>query len=268
MQALLCQLNSTIGDSAYNARRAADAIRAHPGVDLAVFPELYLGGYSYRDVERSARTVEDEELLAIRRACVEAGTAAVVGFAERTVGGIANAAAIVDRDGSVAAVYRKTQLFGDEPSAFVPGDELLVVPLAGRRVAPLICFDIEFPEPARALAQAGADLLVTASANMQPFYVDHEVASKARAVENRVAHLYANAVGPGDDFVFVGGSRAVSPLGEVVAEASQDREELLVVSVPDRAGVDERVDYLTALQPVPPVKILTSPHPRGGELDE
>lgn len=260
MQALLCQLGSALGDPARNAERAADAILTHADVDLAVFPELYLGGYSYQGLERSARTVDDEEVLVVRRACAEAGTVAVVGFAERTAAGLANSAAILDRDGSVAAVYRKTQLFGGEGEAFVPGEELLVLPLLGRRIAPLICFDIEFPEPARAVALAGADLLVTASANMRPFYVDHEVASKARAVENRVAHLYANAVGRGDEFVFVGGSRAVSPLGEVVAEGSDDREELLVVDVPEPGGIDERVDYLRALQPVPPVRVLDLAH--------
>jgi len=256
VKALLCQLASTLGDPARDAERAAAAIRGHPQVALAVFPELYLGGYGCRDGERSARTVEDAEMLAIRHACAEAGTAAVVGFTERIDRGFANSAAIVDRDGSVVGVYRKTQLFGDERTAFVPGEAQLVLPLLGRRVAPLICFDIEFPEPARAVALAGTDLLVTSSANMHPFYVDHAVASLARAVENRTPHLYANAVGATDEFVFVGGSRAVSPLGEVVAEGSKDCEELIVVDVPERGGVDERVDYLRALQPVPPVKVL------------
>lgn len=260
MQALLCQLGSVLGDPGRNAERAADAILRHPDVDLAVFPELYLGGYSYHGLERSARTVDDEELLVVRRACAQAGTAAVVGFAERTPAGLANSAAVLDRDGSVAAVYRKTQLFGGERSVFVPGEELLVLALLGRRVAPLICFDIEFPEPARAAALAGADLFVTASANMQPFFVDHEVASKARAVENRVAHLYANAVGSTEEFVFVGGSRAVSPLGDVLAEGSREREELIVVPVPEPGGVDERVDYLKALRPAPPVNVLDLAH--------
>jgi predicted amidohydrolase len=264
VEALLCQLGSRIGDPASNAARAADAILAHPEADLAVFPELYLGGYSYRNVEGVARTVEDEEVLTVRRAAAEAGTAAVLGFAERTPQGVANSAALIDTDGSVAAVYRKTQLFGGERDVFVAGEELVVVPLAGRLVAPLVCFDIEFPEPARAAALAGAELLVTASANMEPFYVDHEVASKARAVENRLPHLYANAVGASDDLVFVGGSRAVSPLGDVVAEGSRDREELIVVTVPDRTGVDERVDYLTVLQPAPPVNVLYRAPSRGG----
>lgn len=267
MDALLCQLASRIGDPGYNAERAADAILGHPDVDLAIFPELYLGGYTYRGLEETARTAEDAELQAIRRACAEAGTAAVVGFAERTPGGIANAAALLERDGSVAAVYRKTRLFGGERDAFVAGDELVVVPLAGVPVGPLVCFDIEFPEPARALATAGAELLVTASANMEPFYVDHQVASQARAVENRVPHLYANAVGESDGLVFVGGTRAVSPLGDVVAEGSREREELIVVTVPDRSGVDERVDYLRVLEPVPRVNVLHPVSSIGGTDD-
>ena len=264
MEALLCQLASRIGDPAHNAARAVDAIRAHPDADIAVFPELYLGGYSYRELDRVARRIDDEEVLTVRRAAAEAATAVVLGFAERVRGGVANSAALIEADGSAAAVYRKTQLFGGERDAFVTGEELLVVPLAGRLVAPLVCFDIEFPEPARAAARAGAELLVTSSANMDPFYVDHEVASKARAVENRIPHLYANAVGTSEDLVFVGGSRAVSPLGEVVAEAPRDREEFVLVTVPDRTGVDERVDYLRVLEPPPPVNVLHPAASRGG----
>lgn len=264
MDALLCQLASRIGDPAYNADRAADAILGHPQADLAVFPELYLGSYTYAGLDETARTVEDAEFEAIRRAAAEAGTAVVLGFAERTADGIANSSALVERDGSIAAVYRKTCLFGGERDVFTPGGELLVVDLAGAAVAPLVCFDIEFPEPARAAAVAGAELLVTSSANMEPFYVDHEVASKARAVENRLPHVYANAVGTSGDLVFVGGSRVVSPLGEVVAEGSRDREELIVAPIPDRSGVDERVDYLTVLEPVPHVKVLHPAASKGG----
>jgi len=264
VKALLCQLAPRPGETASNATRAADAIAAHREADVAVFPELYLGGYSYRHLAQTARTVDDDELQLVREACARAETAAVVGFAERAPRGLYNSAAVIATDGTVAAVYRKTQLFGGERDAFLPGEELVLLPLLGRRIAPLICFDIEFPEPARALARAGADLLVTVSANMRPFYVDHDVASRARAVENRVTHLYANAVGAGDDFVFVGGSRAVTPLGEVLAEASQDAEELIVVDVPPRGRVDESVDYLSHLQPVPPVNVLELVAPGGG----
>jgi predicted amidohydrolase len=53
----------------------------------------------------------------------------------------------------VAGVYRKTHLFGEERERFVPGDSLAPVELAGRRLGPMICFDVEFPEVARTLAR-------------------------------------------------------------------------------------------------------------------
>jgi predicted amidohydrolase len=256
MKALLAQLACRIGDLEGNAARAADAVRGHPEADLAVFPELYLSGYTYRDLDGVARTVDDPELRAVAAAAADVGTAVVIGFAERAEGGVANSAACIDRDGSVKAVYRKTYLFPSEADAgFLQGEELLVVELAGRKVGPLICYDIEFPEPARQLALAGADLLVTASANMDPFYLDHAVGTVARAHENRLPHLYANLVGAGEGLTFVGASRSIAPTGETLVEASRDREELLVVPVAERTGFDERTDYPQFVRPPLPVRV-------------
>ena len=95
--------------------------------------------------------------------------------------------------------------------------------LAGRKVAPLICFDIEFPEPARRVAQAGAELIATISANFDPFALDHEIPTLSRAMENRLPHLYSQHGGRRDGFEFVGGSRSMSPLGEVLYQAPADR---------------------------------------------
>jgi predicted amidohydrolase len=255
MQALLAQLSCRIGDVEGNTARAVDAIRSHPEADIAVFPELYLSGYTYRDLDRLARPADSLELGEIASAAAEAETAVVLGFAERLPDGVGNSAACIDRDGSLAGVYRKTLLFGDEAEAFKAGEELLIVELAGRRVAPLICFDIEFPEPARQVTLAGAELLVTASANMEPFYIDHAVGSVARAHENRRPHLYANMVGEGDGLVFVGASRSIAPTGETLVEASRDREELLVVPVAEPGGFDEQTDYPRLVQPPRPVRV-------------
>jgi predicted amidohydrolase len=255
MQALLAQLSCRIGDVEGNTARAVDAIRSHPEADIAIFPELYLSGYTYRGLDELARPPDSPELGRIAAAAKDAGTAVVVGFAERLPDGVGNSLACFDADGSLAGVYRKTHLYGGEvEAAFKEGEELLIVDLAGRRVAPLICFDIEFPEPARQVTLAGADLLVTASANMDPFYKDHAVATVARAHENRRPHLYTNMVGKGDGLVFIGASRSVAPTGETLAEASRDREELLVVPVADLTGFDEATDYPRLVRPPRPVR--------------
>src|SRR5918994_5106747 len=120
MKALLAQLACRIGDLEGNAERAVDALAAHPEADIAVFPELYLSGYTYRHLDRVARTVKDRELEGVASAAAEVGTAVVIGFAERTAEGVANSVACIDRDGSVPAVYRKTYLFGPEGGAREP----------------------------------------------------------------------------------------------------------------------------------------------------
>jgi (R)-amidase len=232
VRALLAQLASSPGQTAVNAQRAVAALAAYPNVEIAVFPELFLGGYDLALVVGAARAPDCAELQAIAAAAASASTAAVVGFAERAGdGSLFNSVACIDRDGSLAGVYRKTRLFGAEPEVFEPGDEQLLVRLAGVDVGPLICFDIEFPEPARELAAAGAELLVTASANMAPFGPDHEVATRARAVESHLPHLYANGVGDIGGFRLVGGSRSVDAAGSVLADAGSADELLLVVPV-------------------------------------
>ena len=188
----------------------------------------------------------------------------VVGFAERFKDGFGNSAACIDEAGHLVAIYRKTLLFGEEAEVFKAGEEFVLVTLAGRKVAPLICFDIEFPEPARAVAAAGAELLVTASANMSPYGPDHELASRARALDNRLGHLYVNRVGTESGHRFVGGTRAVAPDGSVVIEASESSEELLVVS----AGHSDRpvpaLDYPRLARGRLPVRAPVPSAPPGG----
>jgi predicted amidohydrolase len=152
---LLAQLTPSPRDPAANAARVARIVGERPDAEIAVFPELFLGGYTLRHLDEVAMTPDAGPLAAIAAAAAAARTAVVVGFAERLDAGVSNAAACFDADGSLAGVYRKTHLFGAEAEAFTAGDEQLVVPLAGVRVAPLICFAIELPvRGARGRAEA------------------------------------------------------------------------------------------------------------------
>lgn len=253
MKALLAQLSPKIGAVRENAERAAKIVAERPDADLALFPELFLSGYALRGLEHASREADAVELRLIQDAAAAAETAVVIGFAERLEDGFGNSAACIDEAGRLVAIYRKTLLFGDEAEVFTPGKELVLVSLAGRKVAPLICFDIEFPEPARRVAQAGAELITTISANFKPFATDHSIPTLSRAIENRLPHLYANTVGSANGFDFVGGSRSISPLGNVLYEAPADQEDIAIVPVADRTGVDERADYLPLLGDMPDV---------------
>jgi predicted amidohydrolase len=263
MRALLAQLAPGGESPGADARRVADAIRSHPEAELAVFPELFLGGYRLESPAAIACDPDGEELGTIAAACAETHTAAIVGFLERRPLGFADSVACIDETGAPAAVYRKVQLFGDEAATFRPGAWLEVVELAGRRVAPLICFDVEFPELARAVALAEADLLVTCAANMEPFGREHRLHATARALENRVPHLYVNRVGSEAGMRFVGESCAIDADGVVTREAG-DAEETLLVEVGERGVDDARVDYLSFEPTRMPVEVRFKSPTKGG----
>ncbi|MDO8186207.1 nitrilase-related carbon-nitrogen hydrolase [Conexibacter sp. JD483] len=267
MRVLLAQLEPAPGDLDANAAAVATALAAAPEAELAVFPELFLGGY---DVSTAAALALDASadgtpLAAVRAAAARFATAVIVGFAERTAdGAVANAVACIERDGSLAGVYRKTHLFGaDERAAFRAGDELIVVRLAGRLIGPLNCFDVEFPEPARALARAGAELLVTVAANMEPYGPDHALAARARALDNRLPHVYVNRVGDEAGLHFVGGSAAIAAGGRVV-EALGETAATRLVELKRDSGDDEAVNYLEHLRDDLPVQGVSSTSVHGG----
>ncbi|MFM8883652.1 MAG: nitrilase-related carbon-nitrogen hydrolase, partial [Solirubrobacterales bacterium] len=234
---LLAQLAPTPRDIEANVGRAARIVADNPGAELAVFPELYVGGYDLAAVAEGAVDPFGPELEPLRQAAREAGTAVLVGCAEKLGGELANSLVAFDSSGSVAGVHRKTALWGEESEGFASGEAMTVVDLAGRRVGLMICYEIEFPELARALAVAGADLLVTCSANMEPYYEDHELSGRARALDNRVPHVYVNRVGSEAGLEFVGGTRAIGADGSPIAVAGEG-EEVLVVEVPEPPAHD------------------------------
>jgi predicted amidohydrolase len=248
VRTLLAQLEPS-GTPDVNAGRAAEIIRERGrDVDLVAFPELYLTGYDLGRVGSVAIELDASPLAAIAEAAAESATAVAVGFAERRGRAIANNVALIDEHGAAVAPYRKTHLFGEEETVFEPGDELIVAEFAGSRIGVLICFDMEFPEIARELARAGAEALLTVSANMEPFYGDHLIASQARALDNRLPHLYVNRCGTEAGLRFVGGTRVLRPDGTLAAIVEGDGEGLLEADV-DRPGTDDkRVDYLAHLR--------------------
>lgn len=260
MKVLLGQLAPVPGDIEANAAALIRAVREHREADLAVFPELCLSGY--RPV--AALAWPDPVLEAIADAAADAGATVMFGFAEAQGDRWANAVGVVAPDGSWQGSYHKTHLFGDlERRTFVAGDRLRVFDAGGLRIGALVCFDMEFPEPARALAQTGAGLLVTCSANMAPYGPEHALASRARALDNRLPHVYVNRVGDEAGLHFVGGSAVIDTAGNVVA-ALGSRQELRCVDLPDPAAPDKDVDYLALLRPDLPVQDAAPSIAEGG----
>ena len=249
---LLAQLAPVSGGCEQNLARVVETIRSHQEANLAIFPELFLSGYVLDALDEVAVLTTGAEIEAVREAAAAVSTAVVLGFAEACDGAVANSVACIDRDGELVAVYRKVHLFGREREAFVSGSEAVVAELCGIPVGIMICFDVEFPELARSLARAGAKMLGTASANMEPYYRNHDLHVRARALENRLPHVYVNRVGDEGGLRFVGGSRVVDVDGEPTAELADARERVLCARLPNRARGPE-LDYAGQVRDVPVV---------------
>src|SRR5207253_1895643 len=90
---------SVPGSPNVNAERAAAVLAAHPDAEIAVFPELFLGGYDLSRLADSARPADSAELRTVAEAAAALSTAVVVGFAERNADGtFSNSVACIDRD--------------------------------------------------------------------------------------------------------------------------------------------------------------------------
>ncbi len=219
------QMQCRLGDVSANlAHLAAGAQRAASrGAQLLLAPELCVTGYGAEDALR--QTTEDDtrnQLRALQAVADQHRMALVVGMAERHGAALYNCAALV-RPASPPALYRKTCLFGDyERSLFTPAPpSTCVFEHAGLRIGLLVCFDVEFPENVRRLAQAGAQLIAVPTAlpagRYSPFVAQQLV--PVRAFENQVFVAYADHVGKDGRFAYAGLSCIAAPDGTRLAFA-------------------------------------------------
>ncbi|GAB2568972.1 nitrilase-related carbon-nitrogen hydrolase [Leucobacter ruminantium] len=239
---------STIRDAAARAREA--------GAELLLAPELFISGYAPREL---AGWLTAERVAgipaALARIAKEAGIAVASGFpAARADGSFAIAAGLWDADGVEVLRYEKVHLWGsDEPLAFTASsDRPGVAEWNGRRVGFQICYDIEFPEPIRSLAERGADLVLVPTAIDGVSDYIPEVLVRARAAENSLVVAYADhAVGgdgnPSPD-TFAGLSVVAGRDGAVHAAAGRGSE-LLLADIPDVIPVETGADYLRDRRP-------------------
>jgi NAD+ synthase (glutamine-hydrolysing) len=261
MRIALAQINPTVGDIQRNAEKiigfAADAGRQ--GARLVVFPELSVTGYPPKDLLLKRQFVEDN-LRAVQRIAeqIPPDVEAVVGYADRNTGPVGrplyNAVAVL-RGGKVVSRHFKTLLptydVFDESRYFEPGpvsetENLVEIggPTAKVTAGLTICEDLWNDEkliprrlyhqnPIADLHAAGAELLINASAS--PFVVGkHDF--RIQLFGAQVKHfgrplVYVNQVGGNDELVFDGNSCVFDAGGNLVANARDFEEDLLVVDL-------------------------------------
>ncbi len=233
IKAELAQLALVDGDLEHNLHKVLEAIRRADvagGTQLIVFPETTLSGFpTHQNLAAIAQRLDGPALSAVRDAARRAKVAVAVGIAERDGADFYNTSVLIDAAGDIALRYRKTHLWASDQGVFTPGDRFEVCRWNGLTVGLLICYDIEFPETARALAQLGARLLIVTNGNMNPHGPVHQRAIAARAMENQVFALMTNRCGNGDQQLsFPGQSALVDPSGEILVAAGETETQLAV----------------------------------------
>ena len=230
MRVALCQLPIS-PDPATNLGRVGHAVAsaARQGADLAVFPEATLARFG-SDLRGLAEPLDGEFGTGLAALARGSGVALVVGVFEPAPDGrVYNTAVAYSGSGDLVAAYRKIHLFdslGEHESALVaPGSEPVVVDLAGIRTGFATCYDIRFPELARALAARGAELIVVPTAWAAGLFKEEHWVTlvRARAIENTVWVAAAGQVPdpaspPTRAPTGVGRSMLVDPMGTVRAD--------------------------------------------------
>ncbi|MFN3825595.1 MAG: nitrilase-related carbon-nitrogen hydrolase [Pseudorhodobacter sp.] len=236
MRTALLQSPSPAGnlDLALTQAETALAAAGVMGTDVLVLPEIWLPGYNLADLPGHALPANHLAFLRLSAAARAARCALVIGYAEAAGGGVYNSALCLGPDGAILANYRKLQLYGPrEKALYRSGNAYVTFPLAGRKAAMLICYDVEFAPHIAALAAQGVEVILAPTANMMPFTHVPRVTVPAMAANHAVAIVYANYCGSEGDLTYTGGSLIAGPHGEILAQAGQGPA-LLIADLPAR----------------------------------
>jgi len=179
-------------------------------------------------------------------------------FERRAEGVFHNTAVLIGADGAVAGLYRKMHIPDDplyyEKYYFAPGDVgFRSFDTRAGRVGVLVCWDQWFPEAARLTALRGAEILFYPTAiGWHPSekdrygaaqYAAWETIQRSHAIANGVFVAAVNRVGVEGGLEFWGGSFVCDPFGRVLARASHDQEEVLVVECDRRLIAETRRNW-------------------------
>lgn len=252
-QTCSCDRKSTLEKTSEMIISAAAA-----GAALIVLQELHTGPYFCQTEDPAlfdwAEPIPGPSSETLGNLARELGVVIVSSLFERRAAGLYhNTAVVLERDGSIAGAYRKMHIPDDpgfyEKFYFTPGD-LGFTPIKTSlgTLGVLVCWDQWYPEAARLMALSGADLLIYPTAiGWDPNDSGEEkerqrsawiISQRGHAVANGLPVLVVNRVGyessperPESGIQFWGSSFAAGPQGEILAEATGEQEEILLVDI-------------------------------------
>ena len=251
---------SNTKDRAANIAKLEQNIRVctAKGAELIIMQELHNGLYFCQTEDPAvfelAETIPGPSTQSFGRLAKELGVVLVLSlFEKRTAGLYHNTAVVIETDGTIAGKYRKMHIPDDpayyEKFYFTPGDlgfEPIQTSLG--KLGVMVCWDQWYPEAARLMAMAGAEILIYPTAiGWESTDTDDEklrqmfawqIAQRAHAVANGIHVVACNRTGFEPDpsgitggIQFWGDSFVAGPQGEILAQASNDDDENMMVDI-------------------------------------
>lgn len=221
---------------------------AAKGAKLIVFPECALTGYVLRGKEETAKVAEtipgpSTDIIAEKAAA--RGVYIVLGMVEVYGINFYNAAVLIGPEGVIGKYRKNHPWYGAEADWPVTAGDLgyPVFETAIGNIGMMICYDAWFPEPARILALGGADIIafptnaVAVPAGFAAF--DHIL--QTRAIENHVWVIAADRIGVEREIPFAGRSQIIDIYGDVMVEASPDKEEIIYAIIHPKAATRDKM---------------------------
>lgn len=240
------QLDSVWEDKAANFVKVRAFLEATPppSGSLIVLPEMFGTGFTCAvDISAEPEGGETEvflqSLAAQYQGCVLGGV-----VTRGSAGKARNQALAVAPDGKVLARYTKMRPFsmGGEADVHVRGTTPVVFQWSGFKIAPLVCYDLRFPEVAREAVRMGAQVLVYMAAWPVKRFQHWITLLQARAIENQAYVIGVNRTGTEPQFSYNGRSLVVDPHGVIIADAGE-REHSISTPIEQAVVTDWRAQF-------------------------
>lgn len=256
--ALIQQSNTADGRGNISKLKNSITSSAKQGAELIVLQELHNGLYFCQvedpagfDLAETIPGPSTEEFGALAK---NLGVVIVLSLFEKRAPGLYhNTAVVIEKDGTIAGKYRKMHIPDDpayyEKFYFTPGDlGFEPIQTSVGKLGVLVCWDQWYPEGARLMALAGADLLIypTAIGWESTDSNDEKARQREAWIISQRAHAVANGLhvvsvnrtgyeadpsGVTNGIQFWGSSFVAGPQGEFIAQASSDKEEILMADI-------------------------------------
>jgi predicted amidohydrolase len=206
--------------------------------DIYIFGEYFLSGDRCKDEFRDlAEPLNGPSIQHLKKIAKNKHCYIVFGMPtkdDKVNSLIYNTAVLIHPNGTVN-VYKKWFLPTagpfEEKIFFDQGEELPIFNTAFGKIGLLICYDLNFPELAKALTLQGAELLICISASPSTTRKYFETLLPARALENTVFVAYVNLAGNQEDLIYWAGSQVYDPLGNLIIKAPYFTESIITCDI-------------------------------------